>query len=307
MRAPPRVSGAPPAGDLDRTIVATRAPPPGTGRGEGARDHAPSVAWRGHVADRPRPQGQRSLLVRQRPQVQAVPQGQHRARPARAGSARRGRCRPRSPGRPTPRPASRCARPGPHVRTPDVIERMRVAGRAAAEILQTVGAAVAPGVTTDELDALCHDECIKRGGYPSPLNYGAFPKSLCTSVNEVICHGIPDDRALIDGDIVNLDVTIFLDGVHGDTNATFPVGRIDEASARAHPGHPRVPRPGHRRRAAGPPGPRDRPRHPDPRRGRRATGWCGRSWATASPSSSTPTCRSRTTTTRGPPRSSSRA
>ena len=121
--------------------------------------------------------------------------------------------------------------PGPHVRTPDVIERMRIAGRAAAEVLQTVGAAVAPGVTTDELDALCHDECIKRGGYPSPLNYGAFPKSLCTSVNEVICHGIPDDRALVDGDIVNLDVTIFLDGVHGDTNATFPVGQIDEASA----------------------------------------------------------------------------
>jgi methionyl aminopeptidase len=112
-----------------------------------------------------------------------------------------------------------------------VIERMRVACRAAAEILQTVGAAVAPGVTTDELDALCHEECIRRGGYPSPLNYGAFPKSLCTSVNEVICHGIPDDRPLVDGDIVNLDVTIFLDGVHGDTNATFPVGQIDDASA----------------------------------------------------------------------------
>ncbi|HYZ98411.1 MAG TPA: type I methionyl aminopeptidase [Acidimicrobiales bacterium] len=121
--------------------------------------------------------------------------------------------------------------PGPHVRTPEVIERMRRAGRAAAEILRTVGAAVAPGVTTDELDALCHEECIRRGGYPSPLNYGAFPKSLCTSINEVICHGIPDDRALVDGDIVNLDVTIFLDGVHGDTNATFPVGTIDAASA----------------------------------------------------------------------------
>jgi methionyl aminopeptidase len=118
-----------------------------------------------------------------------------------------------------------------HVRSPEVIERMRRAGRAAGEILATVGAAVAPGVTTDELDALCHEECIKRGGYPSPLNYGAFPKSLCTSVNEVICHGIPDDRALVDGDIVNLDVTIYLDGVHGDTNATFPVGTIDPASA----------------------------------------------------------------------------
>jgi methionyl aminopeptidase len=117
------------------------------------------------------------------------------------------------------------------VRSPEVIERMRVAGKAAAEVLQAVGAAVRPGVTTDELDALCHDEIIRRGGYPSPLNYGGFPKSLCTSVNEVICHGIPDDRALIDGDIVNLDVTIYLDGVHGDTNATFPVGTIDEASA----------------------------------------------------------------------------
>jgi methionyl aminopeptidase len=121
--------------------------------------------------------------------------------------------------------------PDRHVRTPEVIERMRVAGRAAAEVLQTVGAAVRPGITTDELDALCHAECIARGGYPSPLNYGGFPKSLCTSINEVICHGIPDDRALVDGDIVNLDVTIFLDGVHGDTNATFPVGRVDAASA----------------------------------------------------------------------------
>jgi methionyl aminopeptidase len=118
------------------------------------------------------------------------------------------------------------------VRTPEVIERMRVAGKAAAEVLQTVGAAVRPGITTDELDALCHEEIIRRGGYPSPLNYGGFPKSLCTSVNEVICHGIPDDRALIDGDIVNLDVTIFLDGVHGDTNATFPVGTVDDESAR---------------------------------------------------------------------------
>jgi methionyl aminopeptidase len=118
------------------------------------------------------------------------------------------------------------------VRSPEVIERMRRAGHAAAEVLQTVGAAVAPGVTTDELDALCHEECIRRGGYPSPLNYNGFPKSLCTSVNEVICHGIPDDRALADGDIVNLDVTIFLDGVHGDTNATFGVGTIDDESQR---------------------------------------------------------------------------
>ena len=116
------------------------------------------------------------------------------------------------------------------VRTPDEIERMRVACRAAAEVLVEVGDAVAPGVTTDALDALAHEACIRRGGYPSPLGYHGYPKSLCTSVNEVICHGIPDSRALEDGDIVNLDVTIFLDGMHGDTNATFPVGQIDERS-----------------------------------------------------------------------------
>jgi methionyl aminopeptidase len=118
------------------------------------------------------------------------------------------------------------------VQSADVIARMRVAGRAAAEVLAQTAAAIAPGVTTDELDAVCHAACIERGGYPSPLNYNHFPKSLCTSVNEVICHGIPDDRALLDGDIVNLDVTIFLDGVHGDTNATFLVGEVDEESRR---------------------------------------------------------------------------
>ena len=126
----------------------------------------------------------------------------------------------------------------PRVKSPDVIERMRRAGRAAAEILAEAGAAVGPGVRTDELDALVHEACLARGGYPSPLGYGGtthphpYPKSLCTSVNEVICHGIPDDRALVDGDIVNLDVTIWLDGVHGDTNATFLVGAVDEASQR---------------------------------------------------------------------------
>jgi methionyl aminopeptidase len=123
-------------------------------------------------------------------------------------------------------------RPEPAVQSPDVIERMRRAGQAAAEVLRITGAAVAPGVTTDELDAICHQACIDRGGYPSPLNYNGFPKSLCTSVNEVICHGIPDDRALADGDIVNLDVTIYLDGVHGDTNATFLVGDVDPESRR---------------------------------------------------------------------------
>jgi methionyl aminopeptidase len=136
---------------------------------------------------------------------------------------------PRPPYAETGRPVRRAEDP---VQTPDVIERMRVAGRAAAEVLALTGAAVAPGVTTDELDAICHQACIDRGGYPSPLNYNGFPKSLCTSVNEVICHGIPDDRALVDGDICNLDVTIYLDGVHGDTNATFLVGEVDDESRR---------------------------------------------------------------------------
>jgi methionyl aminopeptidase len=112
---------------------------------------------------------------------------------------------------------------------------MRRTGRAAAAILREVGDAIAPGVTTDELDELCHRLCIEAGGYPSPLNYGldpSFPKSLCTSVNEVICHGIPDSRPLREGDIVNLDVTLFREGVHGDTNATWAVGRADPESMR---------------------------------------------------------------------------
>jgi methionyl aminopeptidase len=118
------------------------------------------------------------------------------------------------------------------VKSPEVIERMRRTGAAAAEVLRLTGAAIAPGVTTDELDRICHEAIVERGGYPSPLNYSEFPKSLCTSVNEVICHGIPDDRPLVDGDIVNLDVTIFREGVHGDTNATFLVGNVDPESRR---------------------------------------------------------------------------
>ncbi len=112
---------------------------------------------------------------------------------------------------------------------PDEFEaRMRLAGHAAREVLLELRNAVRPGITSDELDRICHEACIARGGYPSPLHYKGFPKSLCTSVNDVICHGIPDDRVLEDGDIVNCDVTIFLQGVHGDTNATFLVGDVDD-------------------------------------------------------------------------------
>ena len=114
------------------------------------------------------------------------------------------------------------------VKEPDVIERMRVAGAAAKEILRRAGEMVRPGITTDEIDVFVHDLCIQMGGYPSPLNYHGYPKSVCTSVNEVICHGIPDSRVLEDGDIINLDVTIYLNGVHGDTNATFAVGDISQ-------------------------------------------------------------------------------
>jgi methionyl aminopeptidase len=123
-------------------------------------------------------------------------------------------------------------RPEERIKDAAFIKRMRRAGHAAAEVLDIGAAVIAPGVTTDEIDAVVHQAYIDRGGYPSTLNYRGYPKSLCTSVNEVICHGIPDDRPLRDGDIVNLDVTIWLDGVHGDTNATYCVGNVDDASKR---------------------------------------------------------------------------
>lgn len=108
------------------------------------------------------------------------------------------------------------------------IQAMRAAGRVAREVLDAAGRAVAVGVTTDSIDALVHEETISRGAYPSPLNYHGFPKSCCTSVNEVICHGIPDSYALEDGDIVNIDVTCYYNGYHGDCSETFLVGNVDE-------------------------------------------------------------------------------
>jgi methionyl aminopeptidase len=116
------------------------------------------------------------------------------------------------------------------VKDPETIERMRVAGRIAAQALAEVGRHVKPGVTTDELDRVGHEFMLDHGAYPSTLGYRGYPKSLCTSLNEVICHGIPDDTVIGDGDIVNIDITAFIGGVHGDTNATFPAGNVDEES-----------------------------------------------------------------------------
>jgi methionyl aminopeptidase len=104
------------------------------------------------------------------------------------------------------------------------VARLRAAGRAARRVLDRLEAEVAPGVTTDHLDAVAHQAYLDEGGYPSTLGYRGYPKSLCTSVNEVVAHGIPDDRPLAEGEIVNCDVTIYLDGVHGDCSRTFLVG-----------------------------------------------------------------------------------
>lgn len=126
--------------------------------------------------------------------------------------------------------------PGPSVsslvRADDELEAMRKAGAIAAEVLIHAGSFVEPGITTDKIDEIVHTESVRRGAYPSPLNYRGFPKSVCTSVNEVICHGIPDSRPLLDGDIINIDVTVFVDGVHGDNSCTFLVGDVDEHSRR---------------------------------------------------------------------------
>jgi methionyl aminopeptidase len=103
---------------------------------------------------------------------------------------------------------------------------MRQAGRLAAEILDFITPHVVPGVTTGELDRLCHDRIVAAGAIPAPLNYRGFPKSICTSVNHVVCHGIPGDKRLLDGDIVNIDVTVILEGWHGDCSRMYPVGRI---------------------------------------------------------------------------------
>ena len=119
---------------------------------------------------------------------------------------------------------------GGDVKDTDTIERMRIAGGLAAQAMEAAAGHVRPGVTTDELDRVGHEFLCDHGAYPSTLGYRGFPKSLCTSVNEVICHGIPDSTVLVEGDIVNIDVTAFILGVHGDTDATYLVGEVDEIS-----------------------------------------------------------------------------
>ena len=119
---------------------------------------------------------------------------------------------------------------GSDVYSAEAVERIRQSGRIAAQAIELVGTSIRPGITTDELDGIGHDFMVAAGAYPSTLGYRGFPKSLCSSVNEVICHGIPDDTTLQDGDIVNIDITAFKNGVHGDSNRTFIVGEASEAA-----------------------------------------------------------------------------
>jgi methionyl aminopeptidase len=115
---------------------------------------------------------------------------------------------------------------GSDVKTPEQIEKIRHSGKIAAKAIELAGSHAKPGVTTDELDKIAHQFLIANGAYPSTLGYRGYPKSICSSINEVICHGIPDDTVLVDGDIVNIDITAYIDGFHGDSNQTFLVGEV---------------------------------------------------------------------------------
>jgi methionyl aminopeptidase len=119
---------------------------------------------------------------------------------------------------------------GSEVQSEETIAKMRIAGGLAARAMEEVAKAITPGVSTDDLDRIGHEYLCDHGAYPSTLGYRGFPKSLCTSINEVICHGIPDSTILQDGDIVNVDITAFINGVHGDTDATYLVGDVDHES-----------------------------------------------------------------------------
>jgi methionyl aminopeptidase len=115
------------------------------------------------------------------------------------------------------------------LKTPEELDKMRVAGRLAAEVLEMIGAHVVPGVSTGELDRICHDHIVdQQQAVPAPLNYRGFPRSICTSINHVVCHGIPSEKKLLrKGDIVNIDITVIKDGYHGDTSKMFLVGEVD--------------------------------------------------------------------------------
>jgi methionyl aminopeptidase len=146
-----------------------------------------------------------------------------------------------------PRPGEASARsdpwrdPGPgqprsarvNVKSPDEQAAMRVAGRLAADVLDMIGERIVPAVTTGELDRICHDYIVDvQQAIPAPLNYRGFPKSICTSVNHVVCHGIPGDKRLKSGDIINVDITVIKDGWHGDTSRMFVVGKAGPAARR---------------------------------------------------------------------------
>lgn len=119
------------------------------------------------------------------------------------------------------------------IKTPDEIEKMRVAGRLAAEVLDMIAPYVIPGVTTDELDRICHDHIVDvQQAIPAPLDYKGFPKSICTSVNHTVCHGIPGPKKLKSGDIINVDITVIKDGYHGDTSQMFLVGEVPIRASR---------------------------------------------------------------------------
>ena len=117
---------------------------------------------------------------------------------------------------------------GSNIKTSEQVERIRTAGTIAANAIMLAGEAAKPGVSTDEIDRIAHEYIISQGAYPSTLGYRGFPKSCCTSLNEIICHGIPDDTILKEGDILNIDVTAYLNGFHGDSNKTFLVGKVSQ-------------------------------------------------------------------------------
>ena len=119
------------------------------------------------------------------------------------------------------------------IKSADEIEKMRVAGRLAAEVLEMIEPHVQPGVSTDKLDQICHDYIVnEQQAIPAPLNYHGFPKSICTSVNHQVCHGIPGDKKLKEGDVINIDITVIKDGFHGDTSKMFVVGKTSRMAQR---------------------------------------------------------------------------